>query len=93
VTSDDQRFSNRKITKSLNRQLTIAAAGVSGVAGESNTTRIRNVYASVASARKRPKPVGASAGAQRWIAKGERSGLLMPIAATENASLCVLMKS
>jgi hypothetical protein len=39
------------------------------------------------------KPDGAWAGSQPWIAKGEQSGLLTRIAATESSSLFVRMKS
>ncbi len=37
------------------------------------------------------KPVGVGAASQRLISKGERSGLLTHIAATESVSLCVRM--
>jgi len=39
------------------------------------------------------KPVGVGAGSQPLILRGERSGLLTLIAATEGALLCVPMKS
>jgi hypothetical protein len=39
------------------------------------------------------KPVGAWAGSQRLIPRGEQSGLLTRIAATESVTLCVRMKS
>jgi len=39
------------------------------------------------------KPVGVGSASQPWILAGEQSGLPMRIATTENASLCVRMKS